>query len=443
MPALPGGECPKNGPFAYVYGDLFAEAKRLLRLLGDNPPPRWTPATDVLEWQRLISFNVQILLVASNIRPQFLFPTATDPGPNGTGHPDRNWAVSSNWREADKATKRTLMDLPRSGEPVFREGARERWAHQTSFTRGPTIWGGPSPQALLDARAAMPAQLEETNLGGARVTNTGDINLLLDRRSTGTTFERQVVLGHTRSLGNEATMERIGAVARIPEHALSQRIISLAWINPSQPFVSRYGGTSGLTGQYESSESRFYVTRWVEFWDQVALAFAELSLDQMLLDALGFYVFNHNIWYSSVLGLSFEQIRSMQVAMQQAALAGQPIVAAVRGVTTAVAGAISPAAGAVVNLMTQAGDLTFKWIMEALETDAPKTLFVRIPPLACRPVELLIEAPGSGGLVFLPDVRVDPAQQRVVDERTKSKGGGGSVVFAGAAILAAAYWFGK
>jgi hypothetical protein len=456
MPALPGGECPKNGPFAYVYADVFAAAKEHLRLLGNNPPPRWTQPTYVLEWQKLVSFNVQILLIATNIRPGFLFPTAT--GSRLVDRPgvDRNEAVTNNWRTADKATKRTLMSIGSNGEPQFKEGARERWSHSTAFGVRPRLVDGYMlPQGVLDMMAALPPVQERRALAPAGVVATGwykpldGAPILQNGRYVGATpFERTVTIGTTRALANAPTMARVGSIDRIQEHALSVRLINDAWLNPTRPHVGRITGTDA-NGLYMADESSFWVTRWIEQWDQIALAFSKLDLDQMLLDALGFYVFNHNVWYAASLGLPFEQIRSMQVAMQQAAMQGQPVVAAVRGVTTAVAGAINPVAGAVVNVINQFGNLTMQWVFEAFETDAPRTLFVRNPPLACRPTELLIEAPPGapksggglvptgGGFVFPSTVRVDARLPTPPPTPAQAKKGSGVLAIgAGVALLA-------
>lgn len=405
FPPATNGECPRTGSFAYVYADIFERARRHLQILGDNPPPRWSNAVDVLEWQKLVSFNIQILIWATNIRPMFLFPTSTDPA-TASGV-DPSIAITANWRTANTATKRSFMGYDGSGIPQFRDGARERWSHTISTG----LTGVPNttqivPQSVLDLHEAM-------RVAGVPVSR-GDAGFL----------ERRVQINHDG--GDYAPRRaRFGAITRTAENTAARRMIAAAWATPTAP--------------HDPTGSRFFVTRWVEVWDQIALAFAAQNLDQMMLDAIGFYVFNHNVWYADRLGMTAQQVRDMQNAIMAAQRAGHPVLGTIRAATASIAGAINPVAGAVVGILQEVGEALMTWVYDAFEADVPRPLFVRTPPLACREVELTIEedtVAAPPGTVMLPPRRVDPTAVR---PGSGSKGGGAALA-AGAAVLAFLFW---
>jgi len=114
----------------------------------------------------------------------------------------------------------------------------------------------------------------------------------------------------------------------------------------------------------------------------IAQAFARTSLMQMILDALGFYVFNHNVWYAEKLGLTVEQLRAHQRALVAAGLdqTSAPILA----VTGAVGTLINPAIGVIIVVLNEIGKLLLTEFIQP-RPDSPKPLFLRIPdPNVCR-----------------------------------------------------------
>jgi hypothetical protein len=114
----------------------------------------------------------------------------------------------------------------------------------------------------------------------------------------------------------------------------------------------------------------------------MAMTFSRVSLQQIVAEAIGFYVFNHNVWYADKLGLTVEQLREQQRAVASAGL--DRTSAPILGVVGAVGSAVNPAIGLVVGIVNAIGkELLLNFIQ--IRPDTPKPLFLRVPnPNVCE-----------------------------------------------------------
>lgn len=423
MPALPGGECPANGALAYIYVDIFDAAKENLRLLGESPPVRWAPVDDVLDWQKMVSWNAQLLIHATNIRPMFLFATATEPS---------NADPANNYHRADTDPLRTLITYPDG----YREGRKERWSNTQSTS---AVIGAQGVLDIADAmrRANQCFYLRSIQCAPDIAMGGVDIGFWEP-------FGRRVEVDHNAAtLGGRAAFGRTTFTA---ENTIMRRAITDAW-QFMRPYSERITLRT-LDGGSEQVTVTFYVTRWIEYWDQVALALSRVDLVSLLKESLGFYVSNHNIWYAAALGMTPAEADAQRRAAQTAALESSPWHQAIRGISSAVAGAMNPAAGAIVNVLYQLSAPLFdNFILGQFETDAPRPFFVRVPPLSCRAVALPATpvpgtpAPAPGTLPSRYATLPNGLPVFRVDTTVVPKNSGSGAVLGAAALVGLAFAF--
>jgi hypothetical protein len=120
----------------------------------------------------------------------------------------------------------------------------------------------------------------------------------------------------------------------------------------------------------------------LDYFQRMAMTFSRVSLQQIVAEAIGFYVFNHNVWYADKLGLTVEQLREQQRAVASAGL--DRTSAPILGVVGAVGSAVNPAIGLVVGIVNAIGkELLLNFIQ--IRPDTPKPLFLRVPnPNVCE-----------------------------------------------------------
>lgn len=448
---VPGGRCPVGGPLAYAYADLFQAAQANLRELAEEKPPRFTEWSQIERWYRLIADNIDLLLTASNIYPLFRFPEAV-----------RVRGGSSRDEFGARETLRTSVgEAVREGRPY------------------PSVsgWGMAAPQSVLD--------LEEGLLRNERMINRLPGNPMI---STGTpseecffggscprdfstyhrrldsplrdVFRRYESSDHVRSrrsgISDFARSTYQSMFAPSTEQLSTGRVyfspggFSNFWQSMGSVFLPAIGSVGGrpITGRRYA-----YPINDLTLAQFTAREFSQISLSKMLTDAIGFYVFNHNVWYAEKLGLTPDQIRSMQRVASEAGL--DAAVAPVLGLTGAVGALINPLIAIIVPLLNTVG----KELLNAFirfPTDLPKPLFLRVPdPTVCtgRPEEQAgstlcpegttgvypnctsVLGPDGGTTSCPPGTTGTPPNCSEVPTRTVAKGGGGLVIGAAALLL--------
>lgn len=373
-----GASCPPAGPLTYVWRDLYAAAARNLDALAAAPPDLSVArASDVMHWAKLVNWNIALLLNATNVRGQFLFPRSTIAAPQvGTLGPLANRRLSTSETQSYQfAAGDTRLGLDRTAfrmpqELVEREGPYNPSTLPAGFVRASITFGVPgpiemgemwnppqfgsgfAPYVLLDQGwdgRPVPASLNIVDqpvqsawpygvmsfFDGETTANTTPLALLVKWQRTRAT----VTYGFTRRQGNGSESAPEGG----------------GWNPPA----------------------------WLDDLVRVARAYSRADVDQVLIDALGFYVWNHLPHWR---GRGIEVIDpTLLAAMQRAAVArnmrGNTIIQATSGLTSLAAGAAGGAiGGAVSSALSQIGqELFVTLIAGALALpEGPTSLFLRV-----------------------------------------------------------------
>lgn len=380
------GACPANGPLAYVYEDLFAAAQANLASLGREKPPRYSPFELIERWARLIAWNIDLMFVASNIYPMFRFPDAQP----------RTWSTNTTG-----GTTRTLRfpNETKDGHPY------------PSFNGG---WGMQVPQSTLDTKLGIESNLraalrlssdpmianyiapESCLMGGACPRPLNTYHQLITTSMAASAFRRYSGSDHLTSV-------RPGQLRRDDYRSVDYLRKSFEPTTDELRTGAVYSGSSstGYGGAWQTLQTVFMkaapgATFSKLYWSPVsslifdqsmAQDFSRVSLPVFIAEAIGWYVFNHNVWYAEKLNLTPEQLRAQQRAVASAGL--DRTVSPILGVMAVVGSAVNPLVGVVVGILNAIGkELLLNFIQ--ISPDTPKPLFLRVPdPAVCegRPEE--------------------------------------------------------
>lgn len=432
MPEEPGGFCPTNSALAYVYRDLFDRCKAALAYLARYAPPRFAAPDDVLGWAYAVDLAITLQMACTNIRPLFLFPTSSDPRVVGV--------EETYWRNSDKAPVRTkIRSASEPGGPgydVFRDGAKDtRYGSYGESRQGLPLALWPTIAGMQQSRTWW---WENDCLSGPLCDSPG----FPWTPYTGVGDDPAIPV---RMLWGEHNGRGELSVGRAPEWA--RRAIAQAWIS-DQPHTRESLSGAWVDRKWRDGARRIvhklWIRRWIEFYDQKALVFSQLNLNDVLAESLGFYVFNHNVWYADRLGLTPEQVREMQAAVQMANLQSNAVYSIATAVGRQVLAAVNPIAGILGEILyALAGPLIWEPLFQAIRDpdDVPRPLFLRVPPFACRPVpaEDLQQQVGADRAAPILDLRAKIPFRHFDPPKSSTT----PLILGGAGLAALAYFFSR
>lgn len=337
-------DCPPDGPWGYVYKDIFDGAKENLRKLNETGA-KGTPEENFL-WVTLVQTNAALLRGATNISDMFLFPTDALPGASVTEMtPDeaaRSVHESVPWRSPRgnvysnaRATVRGYRTDGSGNDPTeIRSSAKQLWS-----------------QTLSRLRTLRPDLYEAA-------VRSGTNNIVWDPTASacnGRCFDT----GAVRNTKGAAPASDWGS-------------------DGGMRAVATEGGGRGL---------RYWFPHlYLAHYRLVARVYSSLDLNTVITNAFAFYAFNHNVHYAGKLGLTNEQVRSMQTAaMAATAGTGGGLVSGVVSAINPIAGVVAAALSALLVLLIQAVGAATGDVYES-----PFSLNRRVPRVGC-------ETGGSGG----------------------------------------------
>lgn len=382
----PSTGCPALGPLALSWDDVFNVAKANLRELAALRPPRWTGGEDVIRWVRAVRWNAILLQDASNIRPIFRYPQDVEGNFAGSA-----WLPSAELQRRGSSTTLVLgtddggtiegapypglssgsdgIGIPIAVRQRLRDVAA-RWSEEDP--RGGLGYALPLWMTMLDWTAAWP-NVDSFGPGFMFFPRVGDAPgsiVDLDLSAYGRGF--------------------------VP---LLRRAIDEAWRTGKHAWAA----PGPLTSPYPAGNVGAWVSPWRLIDDYVAIAegYASLDLPTMLLESIGWYVYNHLPYWRNrgVISLDETAIRTLQ---QSAASARMRQGLAPVGAVASLAQTVNPIVGAVVSALQEIGfELLDAFIVRQISSDGPRRLFVRNYPSSCTGVveeELTTET--EGGLVM-------------------------------------------
>lgn len=354
----PASGCPALGPLALSWQDIFDETKANLRALVAARPPRWSSGNDVVRWVRAVRWNVILLQDATNIRPVFRWPN--DP-------PDvRGWMGDE---ESSRGSQTTLLNRT-GGEG--RSSPHGVYADQTPplvVSRELAVVAAryPDVQSFRDDVwwTAFDWDFAWTTLGSF-------VRLYMLSPRTGP-YPGQVVDMNPDRFARGSTPSLPNAIDRY-------------W-RDLQPVKLTYGPRDIATGGVWMEGVYFHPGKLVDEYVAIATGFAALDLPTMILDSIGFYVYNHLPYWRSrgVIALDDTTIQRIQA---NAASARMRQGLAPSGIVASIASSVNPVVGAVVSALQEIGfALLDTMLNQQLESDQPRRLFVRNYPSSCIGLE--------------------------------------------------------
>lgn len=409
--------CPALGPLALSWQDIFDTAQQLLRALVAAKPPRWCSGNDVVRWVRAIRWNVILLQDATNIRPVFRWPN--DP-PNARG-----WGTDA---DGSRGSLSTLLNV--NGE----EGR--------PYPHG--IYGSQTPPfAVSSGIAALDAKW------GPVETVTGytpDGIALVSATTNGASFADQIWWTALDCAYDWATLQstvqsfmlspvvgdRPGQVVDLNPDAFARgatpslsNAIDRYW-RDLRPVKLRYSPRGIVSGVPWAEGVYFNPGRLIDEYVVIGSAFAALDLPTMLLDSIGFYVYNHLVYWRNRGVISLDET-TLQRIQSNAASARMRQGLAPAGVIASIASSVNPVVGAVVSALQEIGFVLLDTLInQQLESDQPRRLFVRNYPSSCIGVEdselsLATEEASIGGALSAREAQAeaDRAAAAEIDASTE------------------------
>lgn len=367
----PADGCPPLGPLALTWEDLFNRAKSALQALASLRPPRYTPGRDVVRWFRAMRWNLILLLDATNIRPVFRFPTDFPSEPMGVDSFGDN---RDEWRRGDVTTLFTRTG--RGGAEIV-EGK--------PYPKGGFTEGG-VPTAVQDL-----GTIPNLASSAGRYFTTGYVLPDVTAPVWFTALDQSA----------DVSPQWFNPLDQLPGPAPGSVIDQ----NPAD--ISSWQSRNCFSRSYAEAFDEFWTTQqpvkiatcdgnypifvdlgaWIDRYVAVAVAYGALDLPTMLLKSIGWYVNNHLVYWRNkgMISLDDAAVERMRDAVNSRAVrAGL----APAYLVSSLASTINPIAGAVIGMVTQIGfDLLDVFIIQALERDTPRRLFIRSYPASCNGVE--------------------------------------------------------
>ena len=402
--------CPPGGALDYVTLPAIRTAQANLNDLARMGLP--AAAGDRRRYVALIWNNIRLLKSSMNIQDRFLFPTAISPIRG-----DAPLVTEKDLQDFTTSATTTLWTLTGDGrwdateaQQQRRQGMPEpRWTRPLEnglYTNGaqvPSPYEGRLPQAALD----MYATLRHEFL--ARVAAELPAKV-----------EGGIVDAYQKWTDERASMPCIPPLQSwcagiTPEYLSLNPDSSRSW-GPHFPWALASTETPdvvwGSEGLYVGNSRETPRTDWssgsgvtrlvaiptiynvplqLRLFQSLASIFGTLNVAQTIADAVGFYTFNHNVFFADLLGKTDDQVRSDQQTAMQLRLATNEVNAAVTGTTAAVLSiVVGPLVSAIYLALGQLGNWFLGWLIGgALQPTMPYPLFIRVPPENCpiMPVE--------------------------------------------------------
>lgn len=396
------GACPANGPLAYAYEDLFTAAQANLAALGREKPPRYSPFNVIERWAKLIALNIDLLFIASNIHPRYRFPDAQ---PRSWMTPDtidgsrRTIHVPNETKEGypyPQYNGQRNMALPQSAIDTM-YGMEVGLRSALRLSTDPSISNFIPPEScVLRGECPRPSNTYHrfltASLVNAAFRTYEGANHLLSAPTVQLFRDDYRSVDHYRKSFEPTPDElRTGQVYS----GSSSTGYGGAWTTLSTVFLPIPSGARDANGQPYTGKYYWNPISALLFDQSLARDLSRVSLPRFIAESVGWYVYNHNVWYAEKLNLTVEELLAQQRALASAGLdrTSGPIV----GVVGAVGSAINPAIGVVVGIINSIGkELLLSFIN--VSPDLPKPLFLRISdPNVCegRPEEQIDTDSGS------------------------------------------------
>lgn len=364
-------DCPSDGPWGYVYRDIFDAAKENLRTLNATAYSPTSTAEQNYLWVTLIQKNVRLLRGATNISDMFLFPTGATFG--------------------DHVSRPTPEEAARSvREPIpWRDVRGSVYSSARAVVSGHTTdGGGNNPSDILGSGSRIGLQ----TVSKIRTTRPQNYEGAVRRALALPPNRAQAV----RDAGSDLSAQMRAMVpfmVTTPQTTATERDTALDR-TPAGASAADWGSDGDFRAVNTANGTFYwYPSLWLEHYRLVARVYSNLDLNTILTESFGFYAFNHNVHFASKLGMTNEQVR----AIQTAAIAAQTATAG--GIASGAASAINPIAGAVVAAAAALVALLVNDIGAATGDvyESPFSLFRRVPRPGCTATTA--EPPGTSGTV--------------------------------------------
>ena len=417
-PFLVMPDCPPDGPWGYVYKDIFDGAKENLRKLNETGA-KGTPEQN-FDWASLVLANAELVRGATNISDMFLFPK------------DALLGAPTTEMTPDEAARSTVEAVPwRTPSGAVYSGAR-------ATVKGYRTDSGGNDPAEVRFSAK---QLGVQTLSRLRVVRP-DIYASELRRALSDTGNRTKPV---RDAGADPTAQMRALAPLIvwdpTSSACDGRCLDM---DASRNTVGVAPASDwGIDGDFRAVATEGG-GRGLRFWfpylhlshlRTVARVYSALDLNTVITDAFAFYAFNHNVHYAGKLGLTNEQVRAMQTAaMAATAGTGGGLVSGVAAAINPIAGVVAAALSALLVLLIQAVGAATGDVYES-----PFSLNRRVPRVGCETVGSGGGTPGGGTPVpYDPTFSTEPpaADEPIDDGRRVSVESGVSPLAVAAALAA-------
>lgn len=396
--------CPPGGALDYIDLPAIRTAQANLSSLAGMSLP--VSAEARRKYVALIWANIKLLKAAMNISDRFLFPTVVRPPIDGSptwGDPQDYttsatttlWSLTGDGRwDATEVQQRRKPGMP---EPYFMAdiGGGDRLID--GVWRGST-YRGRLPQAALDLYSTLRREF----LDQVAAEMPEKVAASLTRAYQTWTEERssRSCIPPLQAWCASVTEEYLQAH---PDASISwgkDFPWALADSASSDALWASNGIYTVFTGADASGSTNPYfynIPLQLRLFQSLAAIFSRLNVAQTIADAVGFYTFNHNVFFADILGKSADQVRADQQAAMQLRLASNEVNAAITGTTAAVlTAAVGPVVAGIYLLLNQAGNFFLGWLIGgALQPAMPYPLFLRVSPEGC-PILPPEPSPSSG-----------------------------------------------
>lgn len=380
--------CPPGGALDYIDLPAIRTAQANLSSLAGMVLP--VSAEDRRKYVALVWENIKLLKAAMNINDRFLFPTVVR-GESPT------WGDSQDYTTSATTTLWTLTGDGRWDATEAQQ--RRKPGMPEPYSRGDLATGGYRgrlPQAAFDSYAAL--RREFLDQVAAEMPEKVAASLT---RAYQTWTEERASRPCIPPLQAWCASVTEGYLQAHPDAGISWGK-DFPWALANGASADTIWASNGLYTVFTGADASgsinplFYnIPLQLRLFQSLASIFARLNVATTIADAVGFYTFNHNVFFADILGKSADQVRADQQAAMQLRLASNEVNAAITGTTAVVLTvAVGPIVSGIYLLLNQAGNFFLGWLIGgALQPTMPYPLFLRVPPEGCP---ILPPEPGPG-----------------------------------------------